>query len=271
MKRNKPNQAGHAAWTLVAAVGLFAAFAGAALAQGHSAETAYIILRDQRQIDGTAVRVNAQGDYVIRTGVGERTFPAAQVLEAVGARPPEFDRAVAALRAGQLEQAVPVLERIAQQHRRLGWDDEANAALGRAFLRADDPQKAASALERISEPFLNRRPDVRVAQWDAMIAAGRGAAVEPKLDEAIRGGDRALAARAQIRRGDLKMSRRQIEEAAMDYLRTVVLFENQRDAQPEALFKAGMALRELRDPRASRMFETLASDFADSEFAARIP
>lgn len=268
MKGNKRNRASTGILSLLAA-GLLAAGAGAARAQ--SADTAFIILRDQRQIDGTAVRVNAQGDYVIRTGVGERTFPAAQVLEAVGAKPPEFDRAVAALRAGQLEQAVPVLERIAQQHRRLGWDDEANAALGRAFLRANDPPRAASALERISQPFLARRPDVRVALWDALIQAGRGAVVEPMLDEAIRGESRVLAAQAQIRRGDLKMSRRQIEEAAMDYLRTVVLFETQRDAQPEALFKAGMALRELRDPRAARMFETLAKDFADSEFAARIP
>lgn len=243
----------------------------ACMAQAQSAATAYLILNDQRQVDGTAVRVNAQGDYVIRTEVGERTFPAAQVLEAVGEKPAEFDRAVAALRAGQVEQAVPVLERIAQQNRRLGWDDEANTALGRAFLRGQDPQRAAAALEKISEPFLSRRPDVRVALWDALIGAGRGAVVEPLLDEAIRGGDRALAAQAQIRRGDLKMSRRQVEEAAMDYLRTVILFESQRAAQPEALFKAGTALRELRDPRAARLFETLSKEYADSEFAARIP
>lgn len=239
--------------------------------QAQTAQTAYLILRDQRQVDGTTVRVNAQGDYVIRTDVGERTFPAAQVLEAVGEKPAEFDRAVAALRAGQVEQAVPVLERIAQQQRRLGWDDEANAALGYAFLRGQDPQRAAAALEKVSQSFLTRRPDVRVALWDALIGAGRGAVVEPMLDAAVRDGDRALAAQAQIRRGDLKMSRRQVEEAAMDYLRTVILFDTQRAAQPEALFKAGMALRELRDPRAARLFETLSKEYADSEFAARIP
>lgn len=234
-------------------------------------DAAHLVLRDGRRIEAQSVRLNAQGDYVIRTDVGERTFPAAQVGEAVADKPAEFDRVLAMVKAGQMEQAVPLLEQIAVQNRGLGWDDEANAALGQGLLKAGTADRAAAALEKVSAGFLARRPDVRVSLWDAMIAAGRGAAIEASLDEAVRGSDRDLAALAQVRRGDIKMARRQLEEAVFDYLRTVVLFEPQKSVQPEALFKAGMALRELRDARAARMFETLSKEYADSEFASRIP
>lgn len=244
---------------------------GAACLASVSSDAAYLVLQDNRRVEAASVRINAQGDYVIRTDVGERTFPAAQVMEAVADKPAEFDQALALMKAGQLEQAIPVLEQIASQNRGLGWDDEANAVLGQGLMKAGTADKAAAALERVSAGFLGRRPDVRVALWDAMIAADRASAVEASLDEAIRGADRALAAQAQVKRGDVKMSRRQLEEAVLDYLRTVVLFEAQKEVQPEALFKAGMALRELRDARASRMFETLSKEYADSEYVSRIP
>ena len=80
---------------------------------------------------------------------------------------------------------------------------------------------------------------------------------------------RDLAARAQVLRGDLKRKRRQLEPAVQDYLRTVILFENIRDVQPEALYKAGETLEELRDARAKDLFARLQREYPDSKYAAR--
>jgi len=78
-----------------------------------------------------------------------------------------------------------------------------------------------------------------------------------------------LAARAQIRRGDVKMKRRQFEPAALDYLRTVALFKAEKDVQPEALYKAGLVLEELRHAKARHMFDRLIKEYPESAYARK--
>jgi TolA-binding protein len=92
--------------------------------------------------------------------------------------------------------------------------------------------------------------------------------LEKSLAETIAAGSRADAARAQIMRGDIRAAQNQLELALQDYLRTVVLFKNERASQPEALLKAAQTLEKLRDNRAADMYRKIVEEYSSSPQAA---
>ena len=55
----------------------------------------------------------------------------------------------------------------------------------------------------------------------------------------------------------------------MDYLRVVLLYESEKDVQPEALFKTAEALKALRDPRAPEYSKKLVEQYPDSPYAQK--
>ncbi len=84
----------------------------------------------------------------------------------------------------------------------------------------------------------------------------------------VAGEDRAAAAKGQLLRGDLNMAKNKVEAALLDYLRTVTLFKKEQEVQPEALYKTGLAMDALRDPRAKKFFQMVVDDHGDSSYAA---
>jgi hypothetical protein len=71
-------------------------------------------------------------------------------------------------------------------------------------------------------------------------------------------------------RGNMNRESGQKEVALLDYLRVVILFENIREVQPEALYKAAEILEELRDPRADELRKKLVQEYKDSDYAAKL-
>ena len=94
--------------------------------------------------------------------------------------------------------------------------------------------------------------------------------LKTELDTVIAGGNRDMAALAQLIRGDMYLAQGQKQDALYDYLRTVVLYEQVKEVQPEALFKAAQMLEELRDPRATDLRKKLVADFPASDYAKRV-
>lgn len=233
-----------------------------------TAPAATIKFKDGRTVDGADLRVNAKGDFVITVGASQRTYPAAQVEEAVADRPAAYDRATQLFQAGQYDEALKLLEQVAADYYKLGWDDRANYAAARIHVNRGAYEEAKKAFGKLPRSF-RQQPDVRVSLAQAQLETGAYAEAELALDELIRSAPREVAARAQSLRGDLKMKRRQLEPAVEDYLRTVVLFEDVRSVQPEALYKVGKALEEQRDARAKDMFAKLKREYPDSEYAAK--
>lgn len=232
---------------------------------------AYLELLDGKRIEGSAVRVNAGGDYVIKTSAGDRTFPAKQVSEAVADKPAEYDKAMSLVKGEKYDEAISVLEGIARKNRKVGWDDQANKVLAQIFLEQNEGDKAYDSFRKMSPKF-RMRPDVRPLYWKTLLATDNITDLEKDLDAAIKNGaDRGAAARAQTMRGDVKMKRNQVEKAVLDYLRTVILFEAEKDAQPEALFKAASALQQLRDNKADDLFEKLKKEYPSSSYASQAP
>ncbi|HRT06489.1 MAG TPA: hypothetical protein P5204_12400, partial [Kiritimatiellia bacterium] len=80
-----------------------------------------------------------------------------------------------------------------------------------------------------------------------------------------------FAARAQTMRGDIELEQNHVELAALDYLRTAILFTDVKDAAilGEATFKAAAALEQLRDPRAKDMYKKVVTEYGSSPYAAQ--
>lgn len=231
----------------------------------------YVILADGRRIEGTAIRARANGDVILSSDRGELTFTRGQYQEAWAARPAEIDQARQHLQARRYDQVISALEELVPRMRHLSWDLEALIMIGAAQVGKEDYQAALTTYDRLFQAAPERR-DTAAVRWTyyrALLGAGQLDRLEGMLNELIAGGERADAARAQIIRGDIKRKRGLPADAVLDYLRTVVLFKAVTEAQPEALFKAGETLRELRHDKARETLRRVVDEHPDSPYAER--
>lgn len=232
---------------------------------------AYVITPQGARIDGSDIRAKANGEIVLTTPAGTRTFYPGQYTRAVADKPAEFDQAKRLADSGNHDEAIRLLKDIVARFRFLEWDNQARLALPAVYMAKGDFAAAAETYEEVLKGMAKddaALPEIQWAYREALLKAGQYPALEKQLDETIAGGSRSDAARAQIMRGDLRRAQKQIEAAALDYLRTMVLFESEKAHQPEATFKAAQALEELRDRRAKDLYRTVAEQYPNSPYAA---
>lgn len=248
-------------------IGLAAAvLAGAALA------APYVVLPNGQQVQGTAIRALANGDVNLTTSAGVRTFPKGSYVKAVADKPAEFEQAAAALNAKKFDDAVKLLTGIVTSHRGLDWDAQAAKLLPQALLGKSDAEAAVQAYERLFQmaPAERQNSDSAWGLRRALLQAKQYPALIRQLDAVAAAGNRPDAARAQTMRGDIQLAQNNVELAALDYLRTAILFADIRDAAilGEATFKAATALEQLKDPRAKDLYKKVVSDYGASPYAA---
>ncbi|HIE11545.1 MAG TPA: tetratricopeptide repeat protein [Kiritimatiellae bacterium] len=242
-----------------------------AACMAREAVAAYVITKQNKRIEGTDIRAKANGEIVLTTPQGTRTFYPGQYLKAVADKPADYDRAVQLVNAGKYAEAVEILQGIVRRFRYLEWDQRARALLAKAYAARGQHGKAVDIFEemfRIDSSLAENR-ELQWAYRRQLLAAGKYAELSRILTEVVTRGDRPDAARAYLMRGDLKMARNQVESAALDYLRTVILFKDQEDVQPMALFKAAEALEKLLDARARQLYEKLVKEYPSSPYAAK--
>ena len=245
---------------------LLAAFAAAA---GNS-RAAYVITTTGQRVDGSDIRAKSDGEIILTTVQGTRSFYPGQYAKAVADKPAEIDKAAQLMEAKQYDEAVKLLEDVIVRYRFLDWDNQARALLPKLYAKKGDFAGAIGAYEKLFAASPKSKEDAD-AQWgfrDMLLQAKQYDKLEQQLASVIATGARADAAKAQIIRGDAKMAQNQIEAAAMDYLRTVILYANEKAVQPEALLKAGDALEKLRDARSKEMFKKLVAEYPASPEAA---
>lgn len=250
------------------AIGLvLAAFAGTALA------APYVVLPDGQQVQGSAIRALANGDINLTMDMGVRTFPKGSYVKAVADKPAEYDQAAAAIKAQKYDAAIPLLQGIVAKYRYLGWDVEASKLLPQALLGKGDTEGAVKAYEQLFllAPAEKQNPDSAWGLRRAMLQAKQYPALLRQLDAVAAAGNRAEAARAQTMRGDIQLDQNNVELAALDYLRTAILFTDVKDPAilGEATFKAAAALEQLRDPRAKDMYKKVVTDYGSSPYAVQ--
>jgi tetratricopeptide (TPR) repeat protein len=155
----------------------------------------------------------------------------------------------------------------------MGPDLKAARWLAEAYLKQG---KAADAV-RMCEKVIESNPDAVSGElasvyWDALIGAEQFAKLKKALGDAVAKGNRQVAAVAQIKRGDLEKKQGRNKEALIDgYLRTVVLFQDVKEVQPEALFKAAKCFEELGQmSHADKMRKKLLAEFPADPYSQQL-
>lgn len=240
---------------------------------GAAGAAPYVELPNGSRVAGTAIRALANGDINLTTEMGIRTFPKGSYLKAVADKPAEYDQAAAAIKAQKYEDAAKLLEGVVARYRYLGWDVEAAKLLPQALLGKGDAEGAVAAYDKLFllSPEAKQIPDVAWGSRRAMMQAKQYATLLRQLDAVAAAGPRTEAARAQTMRGDIQLAQNNIELAALEYLRTAILFQDVRDAaiQGEACYKAAAALEQMKDPRAKDMYKKVVADWGTSPYAAQ--
>ncbi len=209
--------------------------------------------------------------YEVSTGAGVMTIvPLNQVGSIEVAPPANLAAAVAAARAGDGSQTA-ALTQIVDSYLMLGPDLTAMRWLAELQLKRGEGKQALEKFTRVME---NRQPgsvpaEVVRSYWGVLLDAGKTSELREQLKSAIEKAPRPQAAAAQMMRGEVDMRDAKYRDALVDgFLRTIVLFGDVKEVQPEALFKAAKCFDELGESQnAEKMRRRLSQDYPDSPFA----
>lgn len=233
----------------------------------------YVVKMDGSRVTGSAIRALATGDVNLTTEMGIMTYKKGTFQKAVADKPAEYDQGLAALKAQKYDDAIKLFSGIMTSLRGLDWDVAAARELPKAMLGKGDAEGAVKAYEQLFllAPAEKQNSDTAWGMRRAMLQAKQYPALVRQLDAVAAAGNRAEAARAQTMRGDIELDQNNVERAAMDYLRTAILFQDLNDPAVlgEATYKAAAALEQLRDPRAKDLYKKVATEFRTSPYAAQ--
>lgn len=229
--------------------------------------------------DGNVIKVKAlrwveaQSAFsVVQTDGTTFMLPKASVEKIEMDKPAKFALAEKQMDSKQYGAAISSLESVVSEYAKQGWDEQAACRLAEIYLRNNDGKKAVMTMEAVVRgvPKSELSADAQLMYWKALLSQGVGstAKLKAELDEAIAGGQRELVAAAYVARGGMNHVNGQREAALLDYLRVVVLFENVKSLQPEALFKAAALLDEMKDrgERGNLLRKMIIDKYSDSPY-----
>ena len=247
----------------------------AGLMQPCSAHMARLVLKAGGMVEGDARYMAASRSFEVRRGNVTQQVRADDVAQIILAQPPaDLNAAVRAVQDGNYQQPIPVLERIARDYAMFGPDVTASHALALAYLRTNRMKQALDTCEALmrTNPSAAQNAGFAGVYWEALLAENRISKLRTSLSDAVQTGDRALAATALVRRGDLEIKENDARAALLNgYLRAVLLFRDVAEIQPEALYKAMKAHEALNEVHyAERWRRRLLSGYGTSEFAKRV-
>jgi tetratricopeptide (TPR) repeat protein len=241
------------------------------LATATLAQAAYVELPDGTRREGSEVRARSDGTIILTTAQGQFTYQKGHYAKAVADKPADYDRARQLMSQKNYDEALKVLDPIIQNFRFLEWDNNARVLRAQILTAKGDVAGAVDTYDQLfrATPEFRKNTDVLWAYYTVLVGAKQYDKLLPQLDELISKGSRADAAKAQVVRGDIKMSQANIEGAVLDYLRSAILFESEKAVQPEALFKAAEGLEKMRDPRAKDLYRKVASEFGGTPWGQK--
>ena len=213
-----------------------------------SARADVLVKKDGTRLVGDAIKVSGSS-YVLKKGPATVTIPFSQTAMVAVKEPKNLRPAIKAVEAGQYTKAIPVLQQIVRQYKHLKHDVTAGSWLVTAMVGAGQHRDAITAFESLKRTVKDKKEipiQLRRSYWEALEKTGGTAKLKSDLSDAIRYGNRAVAAEAQVRRADNQMAAGQTEAALKrGYLRTVLLFSDVKEIQPEALKKTYEAYMKL--------------------------
>ncbi len=261
----------HLAVRCLTVVGAVLSLAQAGLAQE---KIVGAVVTRQREFNGEIRWKAASQVYAIRAGGREFEIPARDVIDIKIPEPAGLAQAVAAVRAGQYPGAITTLERVKDGYINLVYDKIAARALIQAYLGMGQTPKAVAMCEELlrASPTTKQDGELMGAYVEALIKSEQLPKAKRILDDIIATGSRDAVAIAQVRRGDIDMAGGDMREALLNgYLRTIVLFQNVKSVQPEALFKAIKCHTALNEHHyAEKWRRRLLAGYPDSKYAKEL-
>lgn len=231
-----------------------------------------VFKKDGGRLRGKIRWLPASKVYVVTDKVALQ-IPLAQVLRVQVKEPPELNNAIRMVRSGQYGAATPVLVDIMKRYTMLEHDVTAARWLADSYLQGGDAKRAIDMCRKVMKvnPRAVTAGELTGVYWRALLEDGRDAVLKRELGEAIKSGTRPIAATAQIIRGDIAMKNGEFQDALVDgYLRTVVLFQDVKTVQPEALYKAMKTFGELgQHSHAEKMKRRLLAEFPKDSYSQK--
>ena len=165
------------------------------------------------------------------------------------------------------------LKQIVKDYQLLMHDITAARYLGEAELKASNARGAVDVLQQVIDNYgFGALPgDLINVYLDALQEAGQTTRVKAILKRMIEEGSRGAAAVALVKRGDLLRAEGKYKQALLDgYLRTVVLFQEEKGIRPEALYYAAKCFQELNQmSHADKMKKQLMEEFPRNSFTQK--
>jgi tetratricopeptide (TPR) repeat protein len=254
-----------------------AVLVGVSTAWAGGPHNATLIKHDGGRASGEVRYLSSSRTYELKMqgGRATTTVPAADVARVVlQARPPGLSQAIDAVKRGQYAAAIAPLKQIKDDYAMFGPDVEAAQYLAIAYLGLG---KSADAV-RMCDEVLRENPEAASSgqfagiYWDALLKEKQFAKLSRILGDAIKTGSRQVAAVALVKRGDIDMEQGEGKKALLDgYLRTILLFQDVKEIQPEALYKAIKAHEALNEHQyAEKWRKRLLSGYASSDYAKKL-
>ena len=230
---------------------------------------------------GEVVLVEANG-ITIKDAKGEFKILKTEIIRLDITKPPGYDAALAALKAGKGPDAVttlkPIVDRLAGAT--VPWVQDALLRLGDAYLMVKDFPNAKRTFDTFKRIYadspLAASVDVKFAhvlieQADSAKAAELlKAFLAPMIKKSFLTDDEEMAvAEALVLLGDCQLAANAPTDALESYLKVVTLFDLDQDRAGEAKHKAGKVFEQLKNwKRAKESFADVVKDFGSSRFAA---
>ncbi len=230
----------------------------------------YVILPDGRKMEGAEVRATREGVVYLTTQAGRVEYP--KGTKVVMDQPAELVKAEEQVSKKQFGEAVPALEKLAEELRFLGWDVKARKLLAQSYAGKGEWKKAVETYEALTADFKEMQADeeVRAGYLRALASAGETEKVLPLLKGAIEKGTRGEAAQAQLIRAKAKLEAGDVEGALYDFMRNARFFKEFKDEASESAFRAAECLEKLGSAEQAAVFyKQVAQEFPDSGFAAQ--
>lgn len=236
-----------------------------------SASADYVVLNNGTKMEGKDARCKLDGTVMITLAAGRQEFAKGSYKVAVCDPPPaEFVAGVQAYRGQKYQQAIDTLEKVADEKMGLEVDKQARYVIARSYAAMGKAGEGVSQFDKLARIYgepVRKEPAVAVEYAGALLAAGQHEKLGGVLDDIIKDAPRNLAAKAQTLRGQMKEKQGQVDAAITDYMRTVIFFEQEEDAVPEALYRAAKAFESKRDPRAKNLYKKLTDEYSNSPYA----
>jgi len=189
-------------------------------------------------------------------------------------QPPVLQAAVNNVNRGKYAAAIAPLKKIKSDYEMFGPDVIAAQYLAKAYLKLGKPADASRMCKEVlqSNPKAMDDPNFAGVYWDALLQEKKYSTLTRVLDDVIQAGSHQIAAVALVKRGDVLQAQGDAKSALRDgYLRTILMFQDVKDIQPEALYKAMKAHQSIGEhPYAEKWRKRLLAGYPTSEYAKQL-